>query len=386
MTFTVKVKDIDTSLLGSGGRTLSIKPRHKPNFTTPTYPFSKPDFTAKSYLGFRGVFNGNLGVIPIDIRGQRYVKFSHNNGTVKYIRRTITKFSDKMCFNENFTVLDVNPENPTNQKIQKLYLEMQLIVKYLNYISIPPIQTTNMNQFKHVVTDWQNNAEQYEKAAIPQISLSEDLDIFKQKLDVLCELAQSDVIDAINLKYANPRDYPHQFVAVWEKRETDVLFNCYGAPRKGRIISLNFRESPILGLQRYGIDTITYLTKTPSQKYVASLQFKEAPKSVDALDYDWVYYPGGAVLEHNYWRSLPAHSVNCPCKVCKNRVQSEIINEYCYNDLGEIDNSSMGYTSKLHSGLSSELEYSRIKRYIKSNEMTNYHSEVENYRNKNFVT
>ena len=46
MTFSVKVDHIDTSLLGSGGRTLSIRPKYKKNFTTPTYPYSKPDFMA----------------------------------------------------------------------------------------------------------------------------------------------------------------------------------------------------------------------------------------------------------------------------------------------------------------------------------------------------
>ncbi len=82
----VKVKDVDTSRLGSGGRTLSVKPKRGDSFLTPTRPYSKPEFTAKSYLGFRGTLDGYLGAIQIDIRGNRYEKFKRRNGTVRRIR------------------------------------------------------------------------------------------------------------------------------------------------------------------------------------------------------------------------------------------------------------------------------------------------------------
>jgi hypothetical protein len=386
MTFSVKVGDIDTSLIGTGGRILSIKPNQREGFTTPTRPFSKPEFIAKSYLAFRGTLDGHLGAVQIDIRGnERYNAFLQNNGAVRTIRRRMIKFSDLTCCFENFLVLDVPPESPEHQRILKLYIENQLRIQTLNYISMPPINTINMDALEKMIVDWQNNADNYGKGVVPQLSMNEDLKNFQAKLNLLCELAESDVINIINLRYANPENYPQQYVSLWEKRETNVLFNCYNVPRKGKPVSTTLMESPILELQRYGIDTISPKTSTPSPRYIAFLQHQESPQRINELIYEWVYHPAGLVFPSDIWQNLAMHSIECNCKVCKKKSQQEIIDTYCYDDRGDIDRSSMDYVSKLHDGISSELEYSKIKRYIQSNEMSAYTSEIEQYRRKYFT-
>jgi len=384
MTFSVKVADIDTSLLGNGGRTLIIKPKNRKGFTTPTRPFSLPEFISKSYLAFRGTIDGHLGAIQVDMTKRKYERFLKKNGTVYNIRRRITSYSDRMCCFENFIVLDVKPESPSHQTALKLYLETQLRVKYLNYIAMPQISTTDMKLFGKMVVDWRDNAENYGKGAIPQLSLNEDLKIFQAKLNLLCELAESGVIDIINLRYANPEYYQHQYISLWEKRETNVLFNCYGVPRKGKHVSSDITETPILEIQRYGIDTITPLTRTPTRKWIYSQQFKEEPKQTSELVYGWSYYPAGLVFPSDVWQNQESHSVECSCKVCKRKSQKEILQTYCYNDEGKIDSSAMQYASKLHDGLSAELEYQKIKKYIGSNEMLTYDDEINEYRKKHF--
>ena len=105
MSVSVKVRDVDTSYLGTGGRTLKIKTKHDQSIFTPVSTFSRKEMVAKSELAFSGTFENNIGAIQIDIKGERYKRFLKNNGTVKDVQRTITRYSDVSCCFDNFLVL-----------------------------------------------------------------------------------------------------------------------------------------------------------------------------------------------------------------------------------------------------------------------------------------
>ncbi len=293
----------------------------------------------------------------------------------------MTKFADVSCCFENFMVLDVPPEPAEPTVASKLYRESQLRIPTLNHISMPPIETGDADRFERIVADWQQDAEDYGKGAIPQLEIKEDEDVFRRKLETLCELAESEVVTIVNLRYADPEHYPIQYAALWESRDANLIFNCLNVPRKGTEVAPGIRETPVLELQRWGIDTITPMTRTPSPKYIAMIRLRAPLDRVEELNFDWSYHPASSVLACNLWKDLPSHSVECQCKVCKRKDQDAILHTYCFNDEGEIDRQAMRYASNLHDAISSELEYRKIRNFIGSNEMAIYQDEVEDYRN-----
>jgi hypothetical protein len=367
-----------------GGRTLSINPKKGNSFDTPTQPFSVPEFKAKSFLPFIGTFEGHMGAIQIDIHGERYQRFLQGNGAVKNVRRRMVKYSDRtMCF-DNFIVLDVPAETPNN-KISKLYFEMQIGIPTLDYITMPCLNTKASELLK-VYSDWQNIAESYKKGVVPQLSMSEDIKLFQSKLDALCDLSNTGAVQIINLLYADPDNNPHQFAAVWEKQETNVLFNCAKVPRSGKFVTDDYNEPHYIRLRRFGIDTVTYHTTTPSPGYIFSLQYLPTPETIDSIkDFEWAHHPGAAILSSTFWKHLPKHTIDCGCKVCKNKTQEEILNEYCVNEDGQIIPEAMPYVSKLHDSISVEHENNKFRKYINSNEVSSYDQEIKQYRLDHFT-
>jgi len=377
-----KVGAIDRTYSGFGGRTLEVKRTSSPSFSTPTRPISVPELSSKQFLGFNELLGGHLSAVQIDIKGERYKSFMRKNGAVIDARRRMTRFSDVSCCAENFAVLDVSPVDSSNEYALKLFLDMQVKIKTLKYISLPPIETNRLAEMKSILRWWAKDAELFGKGIVPQVSIDDPPDLFRSKLRFLTELAESDEFPIVNLVYANPDTHPHQYATVWEQREKRVLFNCSGVPSGGRFITPGLGESPIIAIQRYGIDTYTRRTSTMNPKYYVWLQHQPAPMSIDEIDdANWQYHPGAAVLEWRIWESLPSEHVQCRCKLCRGRNQGEIIDEYCHDDQGTIVKNGLNYASKLHDSLSSEMEYAKVKRMITSNEMATYARDAINYRN-----
>lgn len=378
---TVKLRTIDTSCHGSGGRILSVQVKGKSNFETPTRPISIPEFKAKQFLAFRGTLNGHLGAEQIDLKGERFARFMKMNGTVKRVRRTLTKFADLTCCFENFPIFDVPALSPDSDVALKLILEMQLRIPTLNYISLPPIQTANEHHLEKLISNWNKDAEQYGKGVVPQIYMNEEVGIFRKKLRMLSQIAASGEIQIVNLIYANPDSYPHQFVEIWNNREINAILNCSGVPRGGKEVATGLYESPAIELQRYGIDAFTRRTQTPSIAYIQKLQFQKPPTSIEEIqDFHWPIHRGGAILEKDLWFSLPSKNVECKCKVCKGKDQEEIRNTYCIDQDGEIVSVGMEKASRLHDAVTSQREYDVMRSRINSNEMADYVAGVIKYR------
>lgn len=378
----VKVGPVDTTYFGFGGRILTITPKRGDSFFTPTRPISIPELKSKQFLAFNELLGGCLGGVQIDVKGERYHRFMKRNGTVVYTRRTMTKFSDMSCCSENFAILDVPPIRATDEYALKLLLDMQVAIRTLKNISLPPLEISRPSEMTPILRWWIKDAEQFEKSIVPQVRIDDEPEKLRAKLKILTEMAESDEFHIVNLIYANPDTHPHQYATIWEQREKRVLFNCSGVPSGGRFITLGMGESPIVAIQRYGIDTYTRRTSTISPRYYAWLQHQPAPQSIDEIDgANWQYHPGAAVLEWRIWESLPSENVECRCKVCRGREQREIIDEYCHDEQGTIVKNGLDKASKLHDALSSEMEYVKVKKMIKSQEMAEYASEAIKYRN-----
>ncbi len=378
----VRIRAIDGSAPGGLGARLLDFDLRDGKHQTPTRPISIPDFKAKRYLAFRGTLEGCLAAVQINLQGDRLASFRANNGAVIETARELTKFSDKSAFFENFAVLDVCPIAP-NDDILKLLFEKQAEVPTLHNISLPPLATNDPDVYARKVTEWQKEAEGRGKGLVPQIDLHDDPALIREELKRLSQLAESDATPLVNLVYVDPKTHPLQYFEVWTAaRDSRMIFNCSGVPRESDSLSSNLRESTAVQLERYGIDSNTPKTKRASWKYIYMMQRAPPPASVDEVDnWDWAFHPAGAYLAPEYWRGLPPHDVSCSCKLCKAKVQSEIIETYGRNAQGALDRTALVGMSRLHDGLSHNQELIRLQRRIEAREVGWYFDEMGRVRN-----
>ena len=389
----VKVRNVDESVktdlvdssVSMGGRTLEVRTRTE-SFVTPSRPITIPELKAKSILAFNESLEGDLGAVQVDLKGNRLVRFKNGNGMVRATRLTMTKFSNLTSCFENFATLDMPPITPDDLGTFKLILDMQSKVRMLNYISLPPIASRDIRPLESLLREWMKEADQRGKGVVPQLKMNDELDSFKKKLALLSELAKSDQIQIIDFAYADPDRFPHQFVELWKMRETNAIFNCSSVPGSGKEVSQGIHETQLIQLQKFGIDTITPLVRTPSKKYVAWLQFRQGPKTIEEIDdFRWAYHPAGSLMDNDLWYRIPSENIECRCRVCKGKDQNGIIDQYCYDERGEITNYGMYSAARLHDASSSQIEYSVIRDRIKSREMKDYVSGLNENRRKRLI-
>jgi hypothetical protein len=387
----VKLKDVDDSIqqsdgsttaLAMGGRTLEIKVKDRSPFTTPTRPISVPELEAMHFLTFRGSLDGHLGAVQIDIRGERYQEFLKKNGVNKAIKRKMVSFADRTCCFENFVLLHVPPLRPSEIGIFKMYFEMQTDIPTLDYISMPQIASNDENVYKGIVQGWITEAEKLQKGVVPRLSMKDDLEVFKKKLKILADMAKTGEIRIIDVIYANPKNYLLQYVELWKNKEIEAIINCSDVPfSEGRLISPGLRETPIIELQRWGIDTIAPSKFTLSPKALMKMISNPPPKNLQEIgDFSWACHPGGAFIDDDLWQKIPSENVHCDCKLCLGKNQPDLVKVYSVDDIGALTYNGMEKAARLHDHLSSQSEYSVIRDRIKSREMAGYLSEISDFR------
>lgn len=380
MITSVSVADIDDSDGGLGGRTLNIQAKSRPNFMTPTRPMSVREFGAKEYLGFRGTLEGHLGAVPLDIYGTRFAELLKTNEASISMERRLTHFADLTCCFENFATLDMPSVEASNSTLIKLLMETQAGILTLGNISLPPIHGS-VKDLERIIKDALKVYGPTGKGIVPQLSLREDPRELKKKLLMLEELAQTGAIQIVDLIYADPSRYRLQYLEVWKMKEAPMIFNCSRVPKTSAEVSQGISMTPIVLLQRYGIDTFTPRTNTSTFAYIAKIRHTPHPSSFDEVTtYSWACHKGGSMLRPSLWRALPSNNVECNCKVCRNLPQDDILNKYCLTDQGFVDDSAMLRTSYLHDGISSQNEYNVIKSMIRQGEMDIYLNGLESFR------
>ncbi|HEX9908393.1 MAG TPA: hypothetical protein VGB78_08025 [Thermoplasmata archaeon] len=385
----IKVGSVDNSLrldsqstVTMGGRILKVHSKKVGGFATPTRPISIPELRAKTMLPFNGAIEGHLGAVQIDLDRERFDRFKKQNGTIEQTKRRATKFSNQTCCFDNFAILDVPPIPLDDLGLLKLFLDVQSRIVMLDYISLPLIVGNDIVRFEHLVREWITCAEERGKGLVPQLSMKDDLDSFRKRLSLLSEMAESGDIQIINLVYANPERFTLQFIEVWKKQETKAIFNCSSVPSKGQEVAPGIHETPLVQLQKFGIDTITPIRKTPTRTTVAWLQSRERPKSINEIDnFSWAHHPAGAILDKDLWKRLPSKSIECHCSVCRDRNQQSLVDEYAYDERGEIVSYGMYSAARIHDVVSSAPECSLIQQHIKKGEMADYVGDLRNYRN-----
>ncbi len=369
--YSVKIEDIDTSLGGSGGRIVNVRTSSSHSFKTPTRPICAEEITSKNFLGYRGEIKAPLGVLPLNINGKRLERFRMNNGTVKDLGRTLQSLSDSTWLIPSFPVIQTcSPLSCERDALHKIAFEMQVKTSGLDYICMPWVDG-KISEFESAVKDWSNSAENRGFGCVIQLDMKEKPDRFGQKLDFLAEMSETGAVSIINLRYAEPNNYPTQYAEVWSRKDSlNALINCSEIPRgvgKGSI-----QSEVQTKLISYGIDSFSRKKNVLNPKAAGFLASQPPPRNLDEIaGYKMAIHSASSLIEHKVYEKIE-HEYRCNCSICRGKSMTDLTNRFAYKDNGEIEKRGMVYFSHIHNHQSDQAQMDLAKTFIRSREMDNY--------------
>ena len=377
----VEVKDFDTNEL-FGCRTVKVQAHGSNSFTTPSKPITHRELSGKAGTPeYRGVLPGQIAVIPEYIRASIFEEYRNCNGRLKKIYDEISLYSESSSFLINVPNLLTERINPRAPEAMAT-LRKQLEIPTLSAVCLPLLDT-DYEGFVLSFNAWKEQAERYGKGIVPQISMDEDINMFRKKLDFIKNKCDSGEVFMIDFIYANPSDYILQYSELWSRnKELNAILNLTNVPNSLNGINGYMKSIPRYDLMMYGFDMITPTRGRPAR-------YPNGKGPFDMLDiqrYTWSNSDIEANIDGRYWEAMDRDHTVCNCPICRKRTQDQIMERYAYNVEGEItDSSFMNRIARLHDHLSSTAELRNLSNAIKGQELSEYCDGVRTKR-KEFET
>jgi len=379
--YSVKIGEIDTSLGSSGGRVVNVRTSSSHSFTTPARPICAEEITAKNFLGYRGEISAPLGVLPLNINGERLQRFGKNNGMVKELGRTIQSLSDSTWLMPSFPVIQTDEAlSCERDKMHKITFEMQTEVSGLDYICMPLVDG-NIIEFEAAVKDWSESSEQRGFGCVVQLDMKSNAETLGRRLDILAAMSETGAISIINLIYADPKNHLTQYAEVWSRRESlNAIINCSEVPRGlGRGEVLSEMQTKLIS---YGIDSFSRKKNVLAKGAVKYLMAQPPPKDIgDIQNYSMAVHSASVQVRRDAYVKIE-HDYRCDCSICRGKSIEELTDSFAYKDNGEIEKRGMAYFSHIHDHQSDQTEMDRARSFIRSHEMDSYEASQNEEKEK----
>ena len=280
----VRVDPGDTGFAGKGCRTVRVRVSSSASFDTPVRPLSVHETTAKDYLGYRGVLESPIAAVPIDLRSNDgYRRFLARNGFIHENQRVLQSFTDRNHGKPCVPLLQLPPLDGSDRVPFKIAFDMQNDVDGLAMMCMPEV-SQGSTDYEGAVRDWCSSCEEYGRGGVPQLSLSDDPEVFARRLRTLCELTRTGEVRMINVRYSPGSTI--QLSELWNmKGEIQALINCSEVPT-------TVQQNVVDGVERdveyhllsHGFDSITRKRRKVSPKFMARRNFSDPPTTLDGID------------------------------------------------------------------------------------------------------
>ena len=377
----IKIKDIDTSLATKGGRVLDVRCGSH-HFLTPTRPLSSTEIGAKSYLGYRGELKSDIAAIAVDFSGKRKESFLKNNGALNRSEKLLQSHSDAVFNLPSMPVIQIDPFNADERSSFKLAFEVERSIEGVDILSMPGV-IGNIKAFDKLVKDWCNSSEENGFGSAIQLSLTDDVTVLSERLDLLAEYSSSGLFQVLNVQYASPSKYKQHLAALWGKRDKiHAIINCIGTTKSQQesVPGLVTDEETVL-LQN-GFDMITKKKYSVSQGYVKYLAVQPKITSMQEVDdYRVARHSASVSIRRNLWNKM-THPPECNCSICRGQGREQLIDRFGYLDNGDISKSGLRYYSELHDHQSDMQELEIFRKYTASDGAEDYDRRVSDNLSK----
>lgn len=367
----------DMRVVGKGCRVVRVRISSSVSFDTPVRPISVSETTAKDYLGYRGVIESQIAAMPMDLQSNNgFERFLAQNGFIHENQLTLQSFVDRNHGKPCFPILQLPSLDYSNRVPFKIAFDMQKDVDGLSMMCMPEIDQ-QFSDYGKAIEDWCSSCEEFGRIGVPQLSLSDEPDVFARRLRTLCDLSKTGQVPMINIRYS-PRS-TIQLSELWNmKGEIDALINCSEVPSTTNRMVIDGVERDVeYELLSHGFDSITRKKRKVNRKFMASRNFSDPPTSLDKIDkFKVATHKASVAIKGDVWRHME-HAPHCSCPVCRGNSKSELIDRFAYKDNGELDQSGMRYFARLHDHQSDNLELGILKRHIFERSIGEYESRLE---------
>ena len=372
----IRIKDVDPTLATKGGRVLEVRCGSR-SFLTPTRPLSAAEIGAKSYLGYRGEVKSDIAVLAVDFSGNRRELFRKNNGALSRSEKQLQSYSDASFTLPSMPVIQIDPFRAEDRGHFKLAFEVEKSIEGLDILSMPQV-VGNISSFEDIVRDWCGSSEENGFGSAVHLSLTEDVDSFCERLDLLAEYSKSDMFQVLNVQYASPSKCRQQLAALWSRREKiNAIINCTGVTSSRSESAPGIMSDEETFLLQNGFDMITKRRYSVSQGYVRYLAVQPKAGSMDDVDdYRIARHSASAFVRRNLWNRM-RHPPECGCSVCRGQGREQLIERFGYLDNGEISKSGLRYYSVLHDHQSDMQELEVFRKYTASEGVREYDRRID---------
>lgn len=346
------------------GRVVKVYSK-KGSFETPNKAPTSTELNGKKNIAFDGPF-----LNPIFEITQRYTinnvsDLHKKNGVFSRKISEINAHSDTLV---NRSLVKFFPQIPRNITLNdydiRSFIDLQL-ESNINVISLPELKNDmSVNEFKQNFEKYWDYVYNINPNVVfmPYINLSQDPELFRNKLDLLGEY--EGILHGIGVKFASIREFRPNLMSLASFSDKDFWIHCSSSKRANW--NSNVPTSQIHVLQRYGIDTVS--TEIP----MGGGMIKNKPVL------DTRYFNQEKVTIPKINESIHDGDLICDCPICRQQNFNDLAEDLSkFVSKQKSLNSVLNDFSKIHEVYSSTAEFEQSRKRIKEGELNNYFAQKE---------
>ena len=346
------------------GRVLKIHSKTG-SFETPTKAPTSTELNGKGNIGFDEPFLNPVFEITQRYANDKISDLHRKNGVHNRRISDINAHADTLI---NRYLVKYFPQYSKDTILTEddilSFIELQC-ESNINVITLPEIKNNaskddfekNLNKYWKFVED-----NKPEAVLMPYLNLSQDADLFREKLKVLSEHEGS--LFSIGIKFASLREYRPNLRSLASFSDKEFWVHCSSIKRANWNSSIPSSQLHIL--QRYGIDTVSIEIPMAMGR----------PKK-DKPIFQTKYFNNEKVTIPNISESLHDGDLICDCPICRQQNFEELTEDLRRYAVGKSINAVLNDFSKVHEVYASTEEFKVSRQMIKEDSLNNYFSEKE---------
>lgn len=349
------------------GRVLKVHAKTG-SFETPTKAPTSTELNAKKNIGFDDPFLNPVFEITQRFSPGAISNFYKANG---YHSRKIVEINAHADTLINRNLVKYFPQfrkdTILSDEDMLSLIDVQL-ESNINVISLPEVkEDATLIEFKNNFEKYWKYAESEKPEAVmmPYLNLSQDPELFREKLKYLADYEGS--LHAIGIKFASPNTYRPNLRALASFSDKEFWVHCSSIKRA--IWNTGIPTSQIHMLQKYGVDTVSI--EIPM---AGGANNKDKPLSKTK------YFNSEKVTIPDISESIHDGSLTCNCPICRQQNFNELTEDLRRYAGNRSLNAVLNDFSKIHEVYTATSEFEISKQKIIDDDLNSYFKEKEGLR------
>ena len=348
------------------GRILKIHAKTG-SFKTPTKAPTSTELNAKKNIGFDDPFLNPIFEITQRFTQGAISNFYKTNGYHSTKIKEINAHADTLIKRNLVKYFPQFRKDTILNDDDMLSLVDVQLESNLNVISLPEIkEDASLIEFKNNVEKfWKySEDEKPESVFMPYLNLSQDPELFWEKLNYLAEYEGS--LHAIGIKFASPMKYRPNLRTLASFSDKEFWVHCSSIKRANWNASIPGSQLHIL--QKYGVDTVSI--EIP-------MFGGDGNNKKDKPILKTKYFNNDKVTIPSIDESMHDGSLTCNCPICQQRNFNELTEDLKRYQGDRSINSVLNDFSKIHEVYAATNEFEVSRQRIKDGDLIKYFSEKD---------